>query len=128
MSAAWLPLFVAGLGPAKQDKWRGYYRPGEAPTEVVYGCRRGKERLCMKLYFDQEKDAEPFVERGAVVMLPYKYRQRSYATGEWYPWEEIEPNRYIVQALIADGRILGMYNGLPDVPQTCEPPAPITPV
>lgn len=115
MSAAWLPLFVLGLSPV-EDKWRGHYKTGEAPTEVVYGCRRGNERLAMKLTFEREKDALPFVERGSIVMLPYQYRQRSYATGDWYPWEDIEPNKMVVQALKAEGRIDGMYNGLPVLP------------
>lgn len=88
MSAAWLPIFVAGLGPPMPGSGRRYVKPENRPIQIIYEARLKTRRLQVLMEYDKQKDAPLYLEKDGYLMLPVRMRDHS-ELGGWHMWEEV---------------------------------------
>lgn len=88
MSAAWLPVFVASLGPPERPYTGRYVKPENRRIQIIYEARLKSRRLQMLMEYDHQKDAPLYLEKGGYLMLPIRKRDPD-ERGGWHMWEEV---------------------------------------
>jgi hypothetical protein len=94
--AAWLPLFVAALGPPENHPSFTPYN--KRAHQVIYQRREGNVRHEIMFEYRNADEVDPYVERDGWFLLPHRFRVWNEVFGEWDGWwEEVSPRPEIAQ-------------------------------